>query len=63
MGDTPELGDHEGVRRILCVPLPLREVLLYMMHDDPLTGGHLSAAKVYNKLRVSYWRPKYILRS
>ena len=57
LGETPELGNHEGVRRILCVPLPLREVLLYMMHDDPLTGGHLSAAKVYNKLRVSYWWP------
>ena len=42
----------------LVVPEKLRSTLLATAHGDPLTGGHLAAHKVFEKLRARYWWPK-----
>ena len=41
----------------LVLPQGLKATVLVAGHDDPLTGGHLSAPKVYGKLRTRYWWP------
>ena len=43
----------------LVVPKQMKAAaLLAMAHDDPLTGGHLGATKVFDKLKQRYWWEK-----
>ena len=42
---------------VVVAPRRLVPSLLSMAHDDPLTGGHLSVSKVFDKLKARYWWP------
>lgn len=61
----PAINDEEEVRVIkeylypprLVVPKELQAEILYMMHSDYLTGGHVGENNVYEKVKQRfYWR-------
>ena len=44
-----------GDRLLLVVPDPLKPAMLRVVHDDPVSGGHLGITKAYTKLMERYW--------
>ena len=46
-----------GEKAALCVPLSMREFVLYHLHDDVM-GGHLGVFKMLEKLRERFYFPK-----
>jgi hypothetical protein len=40
---------------IIYLPSTMIKTLLYAIHDDPMSGGHFSFDRAYNKLKYHYW--------
>ena len=47
------------------VPSTLVNALLHASHNDPMSGGHFSFERTYNKLKHHYWWPgmRHIIRN
>ena len=43
---------------VIYLPSSMIESLLYACHNDPMTGGHFSLDRTYNKIKNLYWWPK-----
>ena len=56
--DLPGQGTETMLVKQLVVPPSLRGALLHMVHEDPLSGGHLATTKAFAKLRTRYWWPR-----
>ena len=46
------------------VPSSMVKTLLHAIHNDPMSGGHFSFERTYNKIKNHYWWPnmRYIIR-
>nr|ABL86690.1 putative pol protein [Philodina roseola] len=42
---------------VVCVPMSMINSLLQACHDDPMSGGHFSIDRTFNKLKKHYWWP------
>ena len=43
---------------VIYLPTSMVKQLLYACHEDPMTGGHFSFDRIYNKIKYLYWWPK-----
>ena len=43
---------------VIYLPSSMIDSLLYACHNDPMTGGHFSLDRTYNKIKNLYWWPK-----
>ena len=44
-------------QEVLCLPQSMILSLLQACHDDPMSGGHFSLDRTYQKLKLHYWWP------
>lgn len=44
-------------RKVTYVPSSMVNSLLYASHNDPMSGGHFSFERTYNKLKHHFWWP------
>ncbi|CAF1580640.1 unnamed protein product, partial [Didymodactylos carnosus] len=42
---------------VVYLPTSMIKPLLYAIHNDPMSGGHFSIDRTYNKIRTKYWWP------
>ncbi|CAF0736468.1 unnamed protein product [Didymodactylos carnosus] len=42
---------------VIYLPNLMIKPLLYATHNDPMTGGHFSTDRIYNKIKHKYWWP------
>ncbi|KAJ3195064.1 hypothetical protein HDU67_004508, partial [Dinochytrium kinnereticum] len=45
------------LRLALCIPRPLRDVVMEQVHNDLITGGHLAVKKTMPTVLERYWWP------
>ncbi|CAF4135629.1 unnamed protein product [Didymodactylos carnosus] len=43
---------------VIYLPELMIKPLLYAIHNDPMTGGHFSTDRTYNKIKTQYWWPR-----
>ena len=41
--------------QVVCLPSSMVKTLLSACHNDPMSGGHFSVDRTYNKIRRHYW--------
>ncbi|CAF4929438.1 unnamed protein product, partial [Rotaria sp. Silwood2] len=50
---------HSKTKRdVIYLPSSMIKPLLYACHNDPMTGGHFSVDRTYNKIKNLYWWPR-----